>query len=140
MFTQKLDEKSLIQFAQEFAMKIEFPSVYCFVGDLGAGKTTFCRAIIKTLMEDDNLIVPSPTFTLVQEYETRKGHIFHFDLYRLNSSYELIELNFEEALNTGVCLIEWPDRANISVPFTKIEILKESDTTRTINISTIHSH
>ncbi|MEO0486756.1 MAG: tRNA (adenosine(37)-N6)-threonylcarbamoyltransferase complex ATPase subunit type 1 TsaE [Pseudomonadota bacterium] len=78
-------------------------------GPIGAGKTTFARALIQTLLEvpED---VPSPTFTLVQTYETARFDVWHCDLYRLTSADELTEIGLEEAFEHAVTLIEWPDR------------------------------
>ncbi|MBA4749854.1 MAG: tRNA (adenosine(37)-N6)-threonylcarbamoyltransferase complex ATPase subunit type 1 TsaE [Alphaproteobacteria bacterium] len=78
-------------------------------GPLGAGKSAFARAFIQHLTSPDEE-VPSPTFTLVQTYETPTFEVWHFDLYRLERSEELWELGFEEAPQVGVCLIEWPER------------------------------
>lgn len=78
-------------------------------GDVGAGKTHFARSLIQSLLttpED----VPSPTFTLVQTYETPQGQIWHADLYRLSSSIEVEELGLTDAFDTSICLVEWPDR------------------------------
>ncbi len=78
-------------------------------GPIGAGKTHFARALILSLLpvpED----VPSPTFTLVQTYQARQFEIWHFDLYRLSGPDEALELGLDEALETGLTLIEWPDR------------------------------
>ena len=77
-------------------------------GPVGAGKTHFARAFIQSLLEvpED---VPSPTFTIVQEYDTTKGSIWHCDLYRVGSS-DIDELGLVEAFDTAICLIEWPDR------------------------------
>ena len=82
-------------------------------GDLGAGKTTLARAILKALGVADD--VPSPTFTLVQSYET-EPRIAHFDLYRLKSAREIEELGFEDALADGAVLVEWPERAPEALP------------------------
>lgn len=78
-------------------------------GPLGAGKSAFARAFIQHLTSPHEE-VPSPTFTLVQTYETPTFEIWHFDLYRLEHPEELWELGFEEAPHVGVCLIEWPER------------------------------
>ncbi len=78
-------------------------------GELGAGKTAFARAFLRVASADRELEVPSPTFTLVQSYDTRIGTVHHFDLWRLDGPDGLAELGWEEALN-GVVLVEWPDR------------------------------
>lgn len=87
----------------------EVGDVITLQGDLGAGKTAFARAFIQSWMQKD-CEVPSPTFTLVQCYEKAGQTLYHFDLYRLKVVQEIIELGLEEALHTGVTLIEWPER------------------------------
>ncbi len=77
-------------------------------GDLGAGKTSLARGAIRALCETDE--VPSPTYTLVQTYDAPTFGIWHFDLYRLENPQDVWELGIEEALEEGVCLIEWPER------------------------------
>lgn len=78
-------------------------------GVIGAGKTHLCRAIIRSILED-NEEIPSPTYTLVQTYQGPNSEIWHADLYRLSDSSELVELGLEEAMQGAIVLIEWPDR------------------------------
>ena len=82
-------------------------------GDLGAGKTTLARAILVALGVTEN--VPSPTFTLVQSYDTAPP-VAHYDLYRLKSAREMQELGFDDALALGAVLVEWPERAPEILP------------------------
>jgi len=87
-------------------------------GPVGAGKTHFARAIIQTMMARDGLVedVPSPTFTLVQVYETSVGEVWHTDLYRLTHVDELTELGLDDAFETAITLVEWPDRLGAARP------------------------
>lgn len=85
-------------------------------GDLGAGKTTLARAIIRAAAADPGLIVPSPTFTLVEVYDTPRGSFWHFDLYRLDDPQQVYELGWEEALAEGIVLLEWPERLGRLLP------------------------
>jgi tRNA threonylcarbamoyl adenosine modification protein YjeE len=80
-------------------------------GDLGAGKTTFARALIRHLAGDETVEVPSPTFTLMQSYELPRFSLVHADLYRLSGPSELGELGVDEVAENAVVLLEWPDRA-----------------------------
>ncbi len=77
-------------------------------GELGAGKSTFARALIKAAGHEG--AVPSPTYTLVEPYKLVSGNIYHIDLYRVSSEDELHYLGFDE-LDDGLCLVEWPERA-----------------------------
>ena len=96
-------------------------------GELGAGKTTFARAFIRALMDDPHHEIPSPTYTLVQHYDTPRMAVSHFDLYRLAESSELDELGLDHALENGVVLVEWPERAEAQLPQDQLEIyLKDS--------------
>ncbi|RED12090.1 tRNA (adenosine(37)-N6)-threonylcarbamoyltransferase complex ATPase subunit type 1 TsaE [Pontivivens insulae] len=78
-------------------------------GPVGAGKSHFARAAIRSQTHDGQE-VPSPTFTLVQDYTGRNGPIWHMDLYRLGDSGELVELGLDDAMQDAICLIEWPER------------------------------
>jgi N-acetylmuramate 1-kinase len=80
-------------------------------GDLGAGKTTFARALIRHLTADASMAVPSPTFTLLQSYETPRFPVAHADFYRLSGPGDLAELGFDDLSDETVVLVEWPDRA-----------------------------
>jgi tRNA threonylcarbamoyladenosine biosynthesis protein TsaE len=78
-------------------------------GPVGAGKTHFARHLIQSLLAETE-DVPSPTFTLVQTYETRAGLLWHADLYRITSTHEIEELGLAEAFGNNICVVEWPDR------------------------------
>ena len=89
-------------------------------GPLGAGKTSFARSFIAAAGGDSE--VPSPTFTLVQIYETPHGTIYHFDLYRLERAEDAFEIGIEDAFADGISLIEWPDRLGRYLPRERLDI------------------
>ncbi len=91
-------------------------------GDLGAGKTTFARAFIRSLAGDDELEIPSPTFTLVQSYATPRLDVAHYDLYRLSDESELAELGLDDALARGIALVEWPERGGALLPTDRLTV------------------
>lgn len=89
--------------------------VFLLHGDLGMGKSVFSRGFIKGL--DENIDeIPSPTFTIVQHYQTPKGRVDHYDLYRLEDESELHEIGFDDSLINAISLVEWPDRLGRSMP------------------------
>ena len=106
--------------------------VIALEGDLGAGKTVFARAFVTALGGGDE--VPSPTFTLVQSYDSASGPIHHFDLYRIESPEDTFELGLEELLPDGISLIEWPDRLGPYMPtdHLTIRIIENSSTSRVV--------
>lgn len=104
------DEAATLQLGEDLALALRQGDVVALHGDLGMGKSTLARALIRAIADDDELEVPSPTFTLVQRYPLRLP-VQHFDLYRLSDPEELEELGLGEALADGIALVEWPDRA-----------------------------
>jgi tRNA threonylcarbamoyl adenosine modification protein YjeE len=110
-----IDTKKL---AVEIAKVAKFGDVIALSGNLGAGKTAFAKLFIKELCGDE-VEVPSPTFTLVQTYDAKKaslGEVAHFDFYRLKDAGEVVEIGFEDALLSGVCLIEWAEKIGAYMP------------------------
>ena len=104
-------------FAREFAKTLQAPQTVALHGDLGMGKSEIARTIIKTLRGEDT-VVPSPTFTLVQNYDG----ISHFDLYRIGDASELEEIGLQYAIDNDITLIEWPDIAKDKLPENTIHI------------------
>ncbi|MDK1491114.1 tRNA (adenosine(37)-N6)-threonylcarbamoyltransferase complex ATPase subunit type 1 TsaE [Sinorhizobium sp. 7-81] len=115
------DEAATIELGEDLALALKAGDCVTLSGDLGAGKSTFARALLRAIADDDALEVPSPTFTLVQSYDLRIP-VAHFDLYRLADAAELDELGFDEALSEGICLVEWPERAEEALPAERITL------------------
>ena len=117
-----LDEPGLVRLAQLIAFTVRPGDLIALQGDLGAGKTTFARAFIQALAHPAITEVPSPTFTLVQTYDTPRLKLAHFDLYRLNDPSELDELGLDEAVTQGAAIVEWPDRASDRLAGTRLDL------------------
>jgi tRNA threonylcarbamoyladenosine biosynthesis protein TsaE len=122
LWTQRyqLDEVALV--AQLFLKEFTTERVFCFSGDLGAGKTTFIAALVKELHSNDQ--VHSPTFSLVNQYLSKDGQtLFHFDFYRLKSNEEAFESGLMELIDSeNLCFIEWPERARSILPDGYVEV------------------
>jgi len=121
-------EAATIALARDLAPVLKAGDLVTLAGDLGAGKTAFARALIREIAGDAQLEVPSPTFTLIQLYETATFPIVHADLYRLGGPGELAELGWDEAADGALVLVEWPDRAGESLPADRLDIVLELDT------------
>ena len=98
-------ENDTIEFAKDFAEKLNKHSIIVLSGDLGSGKTKFTEGILKYFGLDDE--ISSPTFTIVNEYDAKDVKIFHFDLYRLEDIDEFYAIGGEEYLQNGICIFEW---------------------------------
>src|SRR5579863_770245 len=116
------NEQATVRFAADIACALEPGDVVTLSGDLGAGKTTFARALIRYLAGDQAIEVPSPTFTFVQTYELPRFPLVHADLYRLSGTAELAELGFDDLPDGAAVLMEWPDRAAGFLPPDRLDI------------------
>ena len=110
------DEMATAAFAEDVAACLASGDVVALSGDLGSGKTTFARSLLRAVAGDPALEVPSPTFTLVQTYATRTLNVAHFDFYRLTGPADLDETGFGDAVTEGAALVEWPERAGDRLP------------------------
>ena len=125
-----------IDMAAESVLAQNIKKTILFHGSMGAGKTTFIKAIARKLGVTD--VTSSPTFSLVNEYETRDGQIlYHFDLYRINSEEEGYDMGLDEYFYSGnVCLIEWPEKTPnlIRLDHTSITIKELPDGRRHLTV------
>lgn len=115
------DEAATSRLGAALARVLRDGEAICLSGPLGAGKSTLARALVRTLTTSDEE-VPSPTFTLVQVYESPAFPLAHFDLYRLTSADEAFEIGLDEALDEGAALIEWPQRLEGRLPPDRLDI------------------
>ncbi len=115
-------ENDLLPVVQHLARLAQQHAVFTFTGNLGAGKTTLIKHFCKQMGVEGN--VSSPTFGLVNEYETTNGStIYHFDCYRMKSPAEAYDIGFEEYIDSGnICLIEWPEIIEEFLPLNYISI------------------
>ena len=125
------------ELASAFAKVIKPPMIILLNGDLGSGKTTFVKEVVKALGSED--LVTSPTFTLLNTYNT-KFPVYHFDMYRLSSAEDALNVGFEEYFDKktldGVCFVEWSENVEglISEVDYVIDITKKGENQRTIII------
>ena len=116
------DEAATERLGSALAGRLRARDVVALEGGLGAGKTTLVRAILRAAAGDATLVVPSPTFTLVEVYDTPKGVFWHFDLYRLEEAQQVFELGWEEARADGIVLVEWAERLGMLLPEKRLTV------------------
>ena len=126
-----------IQFAKDLSKTIPYGSTIFMIGDLGSGKTTFTKGFAAGLGFSNE--VQSPTYPILNEYSNYDNFIYHFDLYRLKSVSEFLEIGGIEYLSnaSGICIIEWPELINSFDIENKFKILfkvNENDSSRTIEV------
>src|SRR5215212_9560542 len=119
------DLRATESLAYFLAQELQPGDLVTLSGGLGAGKTTLTRAIIRALADDPELEVPSPTFTLVQTYDTLAGPVVHADFYRLSGPGELRELGWEEIAEHSIVFVEWPERAEAALGRWRLDIMLE---------------
>lgn len=115
-------EEDTRKIAENLAADLRPDDILLLHGTLGMGKSVFARSLIRALAKNAELEVPSPTFTLVQLYDTSLAPIAHFDLYRLEDPEEIFELGWEDAISGGITLVEWPERLGPYTPRARLDI------------------
>ena len=122
-------ENDTIKFAENFATKLNNHSIIILSGDLGSGKTKFTEGLLKHFGLETE--ISSPTFTIVNEYDTKDFKIYHFDLYRLSDIDEFYAIGGEEYLQNGICIFEWGEMIEEILPINYIKISFSRDTENT---------
>ncbi len=128
------------RFAAEVAEFLHAGDLVTLSGDLGAGKTTFARALIRHMAAEPELEVPSPTFTLMQLYHSPAFPIVHADLYRIRGTDEVAELDWDEASEGALVLVEWADRIGDALPDDRLDIAfaldaRDPETSRAVTVT-----
>ena len=121
--------------ARDFNSQIDQHTVFAFYGKMGAGKTTFIKAVCQELGVED--VITSPTFAIVNEYTTSARTIYHFDFYRIKRIEEVYDMGYEDYFYSGsLCFIEWPELIEELLPddAVRVTISEESDGSRTVTI------
>lgn len=128
------DIKQIDQAAKEFIANIGENKVFAFYGKMGAGKTTFIKAVCEELDVED--VITSPTFAIINEYESKTvGNIYHFDFYRIKKIEEVYDMGYEDYFYSGnLCFIEWPELIENLLPenTVKVSIIETPDGKRII--------
>ena len=114
------NENETIKFGKKIAAISALGDILCLKGKLGTGKTTLAKGIIQNLTNSDKVL--SPTYPLMINYNYKNTYIWHFDFYRIKNKHEIWDIGFEEALNEGITIIEWPEIIEEALPKTKISI------------------
>jgi|SRR5262245_1404041 len=130
-------EAATVSIARRLAAVARSGDVIALSGDLGAGKTCFARGFIEALTGQAEE-APSPTFTLVQTYDSDRGTIWHFDLYRLARADDALELGLEDAVADGITLIEWPERIEGLLPRERLDValsFSDDDSARHLDLT-----
>jgi tRNA threonylcarbamoyl adenosine modification protein YjeE len=122
-----VSEPALVRLGEQLAFAARRGDLFALSGDLGAGKTTLARAIIQALTGNKGEEIPSPTFTLVQNYVTPRMPVAHLDLYRLRTPSELEELGLDVALKNGIAIVEWPEQAGDLLPPDRLDVRLDDD-------------
>ena len=122
-------ENDTIKFAEDFAAKLNNHSIIVLSGDLGSGKTKFTEGLLKHFGLETE--ISSPTFTIVNEYDTKDFKIYHFDLYRLSDIDEFYAIGGEEYLQNGICIFEWGEMIEEILPTNYMKISFSRDTENT---------
>ena len=119
--------------ARQFVEQIGDHRVFAFYGSMGAGKTTFVKAVCEQLGVQD--VITSPTFAIVNEYTGDDGAIYHFDFYRIKKLEEVYDMGYEDYFYSGaLCFIEWPELIEELLPedAVKVSIVEQEDGSRTV--------
>ena len=116
------DEAGTNELARDIASLLKAGDLVALAGDLGVGKTTFARALIRKVLDDATLEAPSPTFTLMQIYEADAVRVVHADFYRISSSADLAGIGWEEAVEDAIVLVEWAERAPDALPADRLDV------------------